>query len=80
MAHQVFYVVLQVNFLSSLPHVEGSTVANSIADDVADLLLASSHSDDIWSSLQLLEEKSTANPLHHTSEDPRIKRQMISER
>lgn len=47
MAHQVFYVVLQVNFLSSLPHVEGSTVVNSIAGDVAGVLLTSIHSDDI---------------------------------
>lgn len=37
-AHQVFHRVLQVNFLSSLPHVKDSTAANSIADDVAGLL------------------------------------------
>lgn len=54
-AHRVFYVVLQVNFLSSFPHVKGITDANSIANDVVGLLLASIHSDDIWSSLQLLE-------------------------
>lgn len=69
---------LQVDFLSSIPRIEGITNADSIADDVVGVLLTSIPSD-IWSSLQVLEEKiHHQNLLRDTSEDHRIKRKMIS--
>lgn len=62
MAYEVFYVASQVNFLSSLPHIEDSGVANLVADDLSGLLLTSIHSD-VWPSLQHLEEKNITNSL-----------------
>lgn len=70
MVCEVFYVASQVNFLSSLPHVEDSGIANLVVTDLSGLLLTSIHCGDMWPSLQLLEEKKISQTsTHDTSED-----------
>lgn len=63
MVREVFYVASQVNFLSSLPHVEDSGIANLVVTDLSGLLLTSIQSGDVWPSLQLPEEKKYQLPL-----------------